>query len=741
MTTLPHRFFSLCLFFMVLRFAGTGMTSQAASWFAATNGLAGNSGSFASPWDLQTALGKTNSIVAGDTLFLMPGNYTHTPQGTNASNEGYIFKSFLIGTVANPITITSYTNTSLAMIDGGDYGGYHANARPTLMIGDSAIATWGTYNYFKNLIFYSSSTQTRTSSSDSSFPPDITRADGPYLFGRGSMLINCIVHDLTTGGSSWGQNIGGGFYGCLFFNNGWQGTPHVHGHNIYTQGYNSSAGLTKAIQRNLFSYPFDKNIQHYGSSTAEISHYRTSQNGFIGSPSTHSGGVLIGTRNGGNANRLQDDQFTDNWGYGADLSLFYQADTDAYTDLLTANNYMVFCALQVSSWQTLTFTNNWLIEPTAIKTVSLVTNGTFIPWTFDRNNYILPSTAQAAWTIEGLAPKNFTQWKSATGYDLTSSVGQTFPTSTNYPILLTNAYDTNRANLIIYNWTAANFVAIDASSLGWGVGAAGSMFNSQDPLNDVDSFTVTTTNTIIVDMRAASHSIAVPYGAASALGSLTFPSYGQLLLLKTDSAPAPPPTNTYTAVFNSFPNAGITIAVSPPDNGGLTNGVTSFIRTNNQNVVTTITAPTVAGYTWVEWQRNGVTYAATQATTFTNTSNISLTAVYTQTEFTLTVGSSNPASGVDISISPADNNGASNGSTGFTRKYYSGTDVMLSAPSTLLSGKYFKWWTVDGLPTPGADLTITMDAAKSLSAVYTNAPAPATTNGLSFSGRRRAARY
>ena len=40
--------------------------------------------------------------------------------------------------------------------------------------------------------------------------------------------------------------------------------------------------------------------------------------------------------------------------------------------------------------------------------------------------------------------------------------------------------------------------------------------------------------------------------------------------------------------------------------------------------------------------------------------------------YVLTVNSTNPASGVAITVSPADNNSASNGTTAFTRTYNSG---------------------------------------------------------------------
>lgn len=62
------------------------------------------------------------------------------------------------------------------------------------------------------------------------------------------------------------------------------------------------------------------------------------------------------------------------------------------------------------------------------------------------------------------------------------------------------------------------------------------------------------------------------------------------------------------------------------------------------------------------------------------------------TPYTLTVASANPASGVEITVSPADANGAANGTTSFTRTYNAGTSVTLTAPA-IAGGNSFSSWT------------------------------------------------
>ena len=84
---------------------------------------------------------------------------------------------------------------------------------------------------------------------------------------------------------------------------------------------------------------------------------------------------------------------------------------------------------------------------------------------------------------------------------------------------------------------------------------------------------------------------------------------------------------------------------------------------------------------------------------------------------TLTVTSTGLTSNIAIAVSPADNNGASNGSTSFTRTYYAGSPVVLTAPAS--SGNYyFVSWT-GCTSTPGADACgVNMAANTTVTANY-----------------------
>ena len=94
-----------------------------------------------------------------------------------------------------------------------------------------------------------------------------------------------------------------------------------------------------------------------------------------------------------------------------------------------------------------------------------------------------------------------------------------------------------------------------------------------------------------------------------------------------------------------------------------------------------------------------------------------------RTAYVLTVNSATPASGVAITVTPADNNSAANGSTSFTRTYNTGTSVTLTAPA-VAGGNIFSSWT--GCTSASTiTCTIKLTANATVSAAYSTPPAVA----------------
>ncbi len=486
--------------------------------FVSPNGSISASGDINNPLDLQTALNKTS--ILNNIINLRGGIYAHAPQGTSVllADPGYNFVSLLSGTPSSPILVRSYPGEN-AIIDGNAYPFVHACTRPTIKIIGSNV-------WFQGLEFTSLSTEPRVSTSDSSFPDDITRSDGPYVFGQGIKFINCIFDNLTTGFSVW--SAAGDFegYGNLSFNNGWQGNPHPHGHNLYTQNYETSN--PKILAFNFFINAFQNNVQAYGSSQAAISHYR-----FLNNTSVNRN-FLIGGRTDCH---LSDIQVLNNYFYNSDLELIYSLGTN-YLDVIARFNYMVDGMLQIGAWQNASINNNTLITTKGATLIDIVPFTTLKPlplWNWSGNSYNVfdranPSSINVKnFAIEGEGWYGFGGWKTRSGYDNNSTYNSVLPVLNNI-ILTKNKYDSNKAFVIIYNWEQKTNIDLNVSNLGWTNGAKYELRSIQDYFSDIGMGTIQN-QSININMGAGNHSIALPRGYSQALGSNSFPYFGAFILL------------------------------------------------------------------------------------------------------------------------------------------------------------------------------------------------------------------
>ena len=127
---------------------------------------------------------------------------------------------------------------------------------------------------------------------------------------------------------------------------------------------------------------------------------------------------------------------------------------------------------------------------------------------------------------------------------------------------------------------------------------------------------------------------------AKVIAERGFSPAGESRATITVSSPPPPP-QTLT-VASSNPNSGVTMTVSPTDNNGQGNGVTSFSRVYNVNTVVTLTAPGTApgGNVFQKWQRDAVDYAFTAGTQVTMDAAHTLTAIYAPHTLGITNGPS-----------------------------------------------------------------------------------------------------
>ncbi len=157
---------------------------------------------------------------------------------------------------------------------------------------------------------------------------------------------------------------------------------------------------------------------------------------------------------------------------------------------------------------------------------------------------------------------------------------------------------------------------------------------------------------------------------------------------------APRSTTTYVLTVNSAePSSGVALTVTPSDVSGSGSGTSSFSRTFGAGTVVTVTAPVSAlGNNFASW--TGCASAAANVCTLTMNANTTLLANYISPApptATLTVNSTDPASGVPVAIAPVDNNGAGDGSTFVSRVYNVGTAVAVTAPQTVGISAFTSW--------------------------------------------------
>ena len=181
-------------------------------------------------------------------------------------------------------------------------------------------------------------------------------------------------------------------------------------------------------------------------------------------------------------------------------------------------------------------------------------------------------------------------------------------------------------------------------------------------------------------------------------------------------------------VASSNPNSGIVVGATPTDNNGVSSGTTTFTLTYDQNTTVILNAPGTApgNLIFLKWQRDGADYSSTNVTLVGMDVDHTMTAVYGAIPtHVLTVGSTNPSSGVAINVSPNDIGGLGAGTTQFTRTYQQFTTVTVTAPISGGGDSYFQKWQQNGSDvTTSRSTNVNMNGNQTMTAVYVTIPPP-----------------
>jgi hypothetical protein len=293
------------------------------------------------------------------------------------------------------------------------------------------------------------------------------------VFGPHIKCINLVVHDAGVGIGCWTPATDAEIYGCLIYNNGWEGPgrDRGHGHAIYAQ----NAQGTKRIRDNILFNQFGKGVHIYterGSIQGfDLEGNAAFDNGCLTRATNHYSNYLIGGfRPADRITFIQNYAWHTPGANGRNLELGFRATNGA---VIVQSNYFTQGSVAIRWWTNVTFTDNTLAGLDAAVGLRSIPGAKHYAW--DRNHYLGASPRPFDFNGTNLT---LAEWQTATGFDL-SAQHSTNPPFHSAIFLRPNLYETNRANIIIFNWSRATTVPLDLGAV-LPKGTAFELRNSQD---------------------------------------------------------------------------------------------------------------------------------------------------------------------------------------------------------------------------------------------------------------------
>ena len=326
-----------------------------------------------------------------------------------------IFTSYLRGTAKAPIIVRQYPGER-ATLDGNVNPSQSGSSEPVLKVHNFSGYTW----YWGFEVTNSSPIRTDTN------PCTHCRGDGIFVSGPGTKIINVIVHDTGQGITFWSAAVDAELYGNIIYYVGWS-NPGGVGHSIYTQNYE---GGSKLINHNVLFDPFSYNLHAYGSPTAGFVNSRVEGNVWC------RGKSLVGGENGFD---IGGTSVTANFSWAAPLNMGYS--TTKCANVTVRGNYLTNLGGSVFS-----------PGSTGCRVGETITTNTFVG---DLGGFAL-----------GDYPNN-------------AYYAKTSPPTQDKVTILPNAYEPERATIVIYNWDGSATQAVDLTGV-VSPGAAYEIRNAQN---------------------------------------------------------------------------------------------------------------------------------------------------------------------------------------------------------------------------------------------------------------------
>ncbi|HUI06163.1 MAG TPA: LamG-like jellyroll fold domain-containing protein [Verrucomicrobiae bacterium] len=441
---------AVAAFRVVAVLLSASLCSYAADFFVAPTAGTNGDGSVSNPWSLETVLQPGAPVNPGDTVWLRAGVYVPSQSNYPA------FESYLGGATNAPIMVRPYPGEHVVLREHPQYVGPDDQ---------TILYVYGSNTWFWDLEVASlSTTRVVNVAGPDPSPSQLPLPSGVQVRGANIKLINLIVHDTRGGLGLWQEAVNCEAFGCIIYNNGWKElTGGGHGHGAYCQNSNGVMRLSDNIIFNQFA----NGVQGY-TVNSQVRNLVLERNTVFGNarmanyPQNDTGEQLVF---GGNA-RIENLSILNNRIFQSLSMNGVTIRTDyggaANSNAVFGGNYVAGGSgggnFQVTStdYDSLIFTNNTLYS----------TNGSLLAVqaapadAIDHNAYYGnggQSFSYGSWA-------DFAGWRAATGFDSNSSYFASI-TPTNQVFVDPNAYESRRANVVVFNWSGADNVAVDVSSV------------------------------------------------------------------------------------------------------------------------------------------------------------------------------------------------------------------------------------------------------------------------------------
>lgn len=419
-----------------------------ATFYVSPTGSAGNPGTQNSPWSLPfAASGAGGQLAAGDTVFLLDGQYNGVP------NAHLVIS--VSGTAAAPIVFRPAPNAN-PLINGG-------------------ISVQGNGVWLYGLRCTWTFDSIRTTTQSGSTPTDVPRAAFGVIqvLGQNVRVIECITNDYAGGifsakGASNFQAIDN-----IFYNNGWIGPDRGHGHGFYSQ----NDGTTRhRIAGNITFCNYSTGIKLGGSSGTELLRFDIQDNCSFNNqlPAFDLHGLDSAFHYQGAGLDKGDTTILRNFfanQHNRGSITFEVGDGVAGAFPVTITDNVVYGRTLLNEWPSLTFRRNVLTDAPALSDILIpygllrVENrGTY---DIDDNVYATRQTDSpfGRALILGATGRTITEWRNLTPYDDNTTFIDGPLTNAIVRVVPTQYRATRDGSIYVLNPTGAANVTVDLGPL------------------------------------------------------------------------------------------------------------------------------------------------------------------------------------------------------------------------------------------------------------------------------------